>query len=73
MRAPRGIRVNAIAPGVIATPFHAATPPERMEAMGRLGLAQGCAGPIVFLASRQILPVNGGRYCPEGEAGWKHG
>jgi 3-oxoacyl-[acyl-carrier protein] reductase len=41
--ATRGIRVNAIAPGTIATPFHNATPPERMEAMrkatplGRLG------------------------------------
>lgn len=75
--APRGIRVNAIAPGVIDTPFHAATPPERMEAMrkavamGRLGLAEDCAGPIVFLASEmsgyvtgQILHVNGGQYMP---------
>jgi len=75
--APRGIRVNAIAPGVIATPFHAETPPERMEAMrnavamGRLGTAEDCAGPIVFLASAmsgyvtgQILHVNGGQYMP---------
>ena len=31
--ASKGIRVNAVSPGVIATPFHAATPPERMEAM----------------------------------------
>ena len=75
--APRGIRVNAIAPGVIATPFHAETPPERMEAMrravamGRVGEAEDCAGPIVFLASAmsgyvtgQILHVNGGQYMP---------
>ena len=31
--ASRGIRVNAIAPGTIATPFHATTPTERMEAI----------------------------------------
>jgi 3-oxoacyl-[acyl-carrier protein] reductase len=75
--APRGIRVNAIAPGVIATPFHAETPPERMEAMrgavamGRLGESEDCAGPIVFLVSAmsgyvtgQILHVNGGQYMP---------
>jgi 3-oxoacyl-[acyl-carrier protein] reductase len=73
---PRGIRVNAIAPGVIATPFHAATPPERMEAMkkavhlGRVGVPEDCVGPILFLASRamsgyvtgQILHVNGGQF-----------
>jgi 3-oxoacyl-[acyl-carrier protein] reductase len=75
--ASRSIRVNAIAPGVIDTPFHAATPPERMEAMrqavamGRIGAAEDCAGPIVFLASEmsryvtgQILHVNGGQYMP---------
>ena len=55
----------------------AATPPERMEAMRnavamrRLGTAEDCAGPIVFLASElsryvtgQILHVNGGQYMP---------
>lgn len=76
--AGRGIRVNAIAPGVIATPFHAATPPERMEAMrkavqlGRVGEPEDCVGPILFLASGalsgyvtgQILHVNGGQYMP---------
>ncbi len=76
--AAKGIRVNAIAPGVIDTPFHAATPPERMEAMrkavalGRLGLAEDCVGPVVFLCSEtmsgyvtgQILHVNGGQYMP---------
>jgi 3-oxoacyl-[acyl-carrier protein] reductase len=75
--APRNIRVNAVAPGVIATPFHAATPPERMEAMrqavalGRLGEAEDCVGPVIFLASAmsgyvtgQILHVNGGQYMP---------
>ncbi|MCO5066578.1 MAG: glucose 1-dehydrogenase [Rhizobiaceae bacterium] len=74
----RNIRVNAIAPGVIATPFHAATPPERMEAMrkavhlGRIGEPEDCVGPILFLASPaasgyitgQILHVNGGQLMP---------
>jgi 3-oxoacyl-[acyl-carrier protein] reductase len=76
--AQRGIRVNAIAPGVIATPFHAATPPERMEAMrkavhlGRIGTPEDCVGPVLFLASNrmsgyvtgQILHVNGGQLMP---------
>jgi 3-oxoacyl-[acyl-carrier protein] reductase len=76
--APRGIRVNAIAPGVIATPFHAQTPPERMEAMrkavhlGRIGTPEDCVGPVLFLASPamsgyvtgQILHVNGGQLMP---------
>lgn len=76
--AGRGIRVNAIAPGVIATPFHNQTPPERMEAMrkavhlGRIGTPHDCVGPVVFLASPalsgyvtgQILHVNGGQLMP---------
>lgn len=76
--ASKGIRVNAIAPGVIATPFHAATPADRMEAMrkavamGRVGTPEDCVGPILFLASSlasgyvtgQILHVNGGQYMP---------
>ena len=31
--AAQNIRVNTVSPGVIDTPFHHATPPERMEAM----------------------------------------
>jgi 3-oxoacyl-[acyl-carrier protein] reductase len=74
--ASKKIRVNAVAPGVIATPFHAATPPERMEAMrqsvpmGRVGKAEDCAGTFLFLASEemsgyitgQTIHVNGGQY-----------
>jgi 3-oxoacyl-[acyl-carrier protein] reductase len=74
----RGIRVNTISPGVIATPFHATTPPERMEAMrrsvylGRVGTPQECAGAFLFLASPalssyvtgQNIHVNGGQYMP---------
>ena len=75
---PKGIRVNAVAPGVIDTPFHAATPPERMEAMrkaihlGRIGKAEDCVGAFLFLASPtmsgyitgQIIHVNGGQLMP---------
>jgi 3-oxoacyl-[acyl-carrier protein] reductase len=74
--AAKNIRVNAIAPGVIDTPFHAATPPERREAMrrsipmGRLGLAEECAGTFLYLASErmsgyvtgQTIHVNGGQF-----------
>lgn len=76
--ARRNIRVNAIAPGVVDTAFHAQTPPDRMAAMlssvpmGRLGVSQDCVGPLVFLASRnmsgyitgQILHINGGQMMP---------
>jgi 3-oxoacyl-[acyl-carrier protein] reductase len=74
--AAKRIRVNAIAPGVIATPFHAETPPDRMEAMrksvplGRVGKAEECSGAILFFASPrasayitgQILHINGGQW-----------
>jgi 3-oxoacyl-[acyl-carrier protein] reductase len=73
--ASKNIRVNAVAPGVIATPFHAATPPERMEVMrqsipmGRVGKADDCSGAFLFLASDkmsgyvtgQTIHVNGGQ------------
>jgi len=75
---PRGIRVNTVSPGVIDTPFHAATPPERMEAMrrtvplGRVGTAEECAGVFLFLASPSLsgyvsgqnIHVNGGQFIP---------
>ena len=74
-----GIRVNAVAPGVIATPFHDRySTPAMLESfkaaipMGRLGTADECAGAFLFLASPslsgymtgQILEVNGGQYMP---------
>ncbi len=76
--APQNIRVNTVAPGVVATAFHAATPPERMEAMrrsvplGRLGAPGDCVGAFLFLASQelsgyitgQIIHVNGGQVMP---------
>jgi len=72
---PQGIRVNAIAPGMIATPLNAAARqnPDYMRnfaeriPLGRLGEPRDIAGPAVFLASdlaRYVtgvtLPVDGG-------------
>ena len=74
-----GIRVNAVSPGVIATPFHERyTTAEQMETMrqmipmGRIGTADECAGTFIYLASDvlsgyvtgQVIEVNGGQYMP---------
>ena len=69
----RGIRVNAVAPGVISTPMMAAVAPLVREGMskaiplGRFGLAEEVANAVVFLVSPlasyitgHILEVNGG-------------
>ena len=73
------IRVNAISPGVILTPFHERfTDAERMAAMvrtipmGRAGTPEECVGTVFFLASDQmsgyvtgqIIEVNGGQLMP---------
>jgi 3-oxoacyl-[acyl-carrier protein] reductase len=76
--AAKNIRVNTVAPGAIATPFHARTPQARMDAMrdatamGRVGEAQDCVGAFLFLASNELsgyvtgnmVHVNGGMYMP---------
>jgi len=71
------IRVNAVAPGVITTPFHDKfSTPAQLEAMrltipmARLGTADECVGAFIYLASErlssyvtgQIIEVNGGQY-----------
>ena len=76
---PFGIRVNAVAPGVIETLFHERySTPAQLEAMraqipqGRLGSAEDCVGAYLFLASNQLSPyiigqvieVNGGQLMP---------
>lgn len=77
--APHGIRVNAVSPGVITTPFHEkVSTAAQMEAaratipLGRLGTAEECVGTFLFLASDtlsryvdgQIIEVNGGQLMP---------
>ncbi len=72
-----GIRVNAVSPGVITTPFHERySTPEQLKGMqatipmNRLGTADECAGTFVYLASDdlsgyvtgQVIEVNGGQY-----------
>src|SRR5947207_2958262 len=73
--APDGVRVNALAPGLIATAMTEPTraDPKRLEAflahvpMKRVGEPEELAGPVVFLCSDAasyitgaILPVDGG-------------
>jgi 3-oxoacyl-[acyl-carrier protein] reductase len=73
------IRVNGVAPGVIATPFHERYSDEQaMEGMrrtvplGRVGTPEECVGAYLFLASEelsgyvigQIIEVNGGQLMP---------
>jgi 3-oxoacyl-[acyl-carrier protein] reductase len=73
--APHGVRVNAIAPGVIDTPFHEVFSSAEMMAafvkaipMGRVGTAEECASVVAFLASDaasyitgETIDVNGGQ------------
>lgn len=75
----RKIRVNAVAPDVIITPFHDKySTPAQLETMrltipmGRPGTADECVGAFLYLASEQlsgyvtgqIIEVNGGQYMP---------
>lgn len=76
---PFGIRVNAVAPGVIDTPFHERySSAAQISAMlatvpqGRLGTPEDCVGAYLFLASAtlspyiigQVIEVNGGQLMP---------
>jgi 3-oxoacyl-[acyl-carrier protein] reductase len=74
--APYGIRVNAVAPGPIATPFHERfSSPEQVQQfeqstlLRRLGRAEEVAEVVIFLASDAAsyitgctIDVNGGMY-----------
>jgi 3-oxoacyl-[acyl-carrier protein] reductase len=73
--APRGITVNAIAPGFIHTAMTEQLPEKAKDAMlgqiplGRMGLPEDVAEVVAFLASReagyitgQVIHVNGGMY-----------
>ncbi|TIR26921.1 MAG: SDR family oxidoreductase [Mesorhizobium sp.] len=74
-----GIRVNAVAPGTILTPFHERySSAEQIKAMvatipqGRAGTAEDCVGAYLFLSSDllsgyiigQVIEVNGGQLMP---------
>jgi 3-oxoacyl-[acyl-carrier protein] reductase len=73
--APHGVRVNAVSPGVIDTPFHETfSTPEMMRSfaaaipLGRVGTPAECATVIAFLASSaasyivgETIEVNGGQ------------
>jgi NAD(P)-dependent dehydrogenase (short-subunit alcohol dehydrogenase family) len=69
-----GIRVNAIAPGVIETPMTAQTfaDPERLARfmtripMGRVGQPGELAGPVVFLASDMASYMTGATLAVDG-------
>lgn len=75
----RRIRVNAVSPGVVLTPFHEKfSTPEQLETMrltipmGRLGQVDECVGAFLYFASErlsgyvtgQVIEVNGGQYMP---------
>ena len=73
--APRGIRVNAVSPGTIDTPFHQVFSTPQMIAntvktipLGRIGTPMECAKVIAFVASDaasylvgETIEVNGGQ------------
>jgi len=73
--APLGVRVNAVSPGVIDTPFHEVfSTPEMIKnfvagiPLGRTGTSMECAKVIAFLASEaaayvigETIEVNGGQ------------
>jgi 3-oxoacyl-[acyl-carrier protein] reductase len=76
---PFGIRVNAVAPGVITTPFHEGYSTQaQLDAtlttipQGWLGEPEDCVGEYLFLASvtlsgyitGQTIEVNGGQLMP---------
>jgi 3-oxoacyl-[acyl-carrier protein] reductase len=73
--APHGVRVNAVSPGVIDTPFHEVfSTPEMMQnfvkmvPLGRVGKSEEVASVIAFLVSGaasyvvgETIEVNGGQ------------
>ncbi|MEV6923301.1 glucose 1-dehydrogenase [Dactylosporangium sp. NPDC051485] len=63
---PRGVRVNSVSPGYIATPmFHDAIPVEAQPGViaqvvaGRFGTSEDVADAVAFLASSEASYVNG--------------
>jgi NAD(P)-dependent dehydrogenase (short-subunit alcohol dehydrogenase family) len=68
--AKEGIRVNAVAPGVVATPLHDKTPPDVMRSlspMGRVSTVSEIADAVLYLTEAetvtgQVLHVDGGAH-----------
>jgi NAD(P)-dependent dehydrogenase (short-subunit alcohol dehydrogenase family) len=68
--AREGIRVNAVAPGVVATPLHKNTPAEVMKTlspMGRVSSVKEIADAVLYLTEAQtvtgeVLHVDGGAH-----------
>ena len=74
--AGRGVRVNAISPGTILTPFHERfSTPERLEGirqglpLQRLGTSEECADAVLWLVSPmaayvtgEVVEINGGQW-----------
>jgi NAD(P)-dependent dehydrogenase (short-subunit alcohol dehydrogenase family) len=66
-----GIRVNAVAPGVVDTPLHKSTPPEvmkKLSPMGRVSNVNDIADAVLYLTEAQtvtgeVLHVDGGAHC----------
>ena len=67
--AARGIRVNAVAPGIIATPMHPVQSDETLAEippMGHMGQISDIVGGILYLETSPfvtgaIIPIDGGR------------
>ncbi len=74
--APHGIRVNAIAPGIVLTPMMAGFDPEAPEVAGmmaripagRVAVPEDIVGPVLFLASDMSAYVYGASLAVDG--GW---
>ena len=76
--APKGIRVNAVSPGPISTPFHGkmGLPPEQLQQMAghlqeqvpmrRFGTAEEIAGAALFLASDESSFMLGSEIVVDG-------
>ena len=62
---PKGVRVNAVAPGFIATPMIAAMPPQVLQSLvdkvhlRRVGQPEEIANVYAFLASDEATYING--------------
>lgn len=69
---PKGIRVNAIAPGIIDTDLISSIDPEKMEAnisrigLRRLGNPNEVANAALFLASDMSMYISGQILCVDG-------